>query len=127
MTLRFDPVGRLIVVPTRLAGPKTEFVVQLALDTGATQTMLNSRHLVLLGYDPASLTPGCELTTASGVESAPEVTLRKIEALDIERVDMSVVCHDLPPSTGVDGVLGLDFFQGRRLVIDFRQGTVDVD
>ena len=30
----------------------------------------------------------------------------------------------LPPSAGVDGLLGLDFMRGLGLSIDFRQGLV---
>ena len=41
--------------------------------------------------------------------------------------DFPIVCHTLPPSAAVDGVLGLDFFRGTRLVLDFRKGLVTVD
>ena len=40
---------------------------------------------------------------------------------------MSVVCHNLPPSITVDGVLGLDFFRGRRLVIDLYEGIITLE
>ncbi len=35
-----------------------------------------------------------------------------------------VSCHTLPPSAGVDGLLGLDFFRGERLTVDFRTGRL---
>jgi hypothetical protein len=32
--------------------------------------------------------------------------------------------HTLPPSAGIDGLLGLDFMRGQRLEIDFVRGFV---
>jgi hypothetical protein len=40
---------------------------------------------------------------------------------------MLVLCHTLPPSATVDGVLGLDFFRGYKLAIDFNKGIIDID
>jgi hypothetical protein len=67
------------------------------------------------------------LTTASGVETAPRLRVERVEALGTERRDFPLVCHTLPPSVGVDGVLGLDFFRGQRLVVDFRRGVVSLE
>lgn len=53
MNISFDPSKGLIVVPTRLSGPKGDTVVRLALDTGATGSTVNGEVIVLLGYDPA--------------------------------------------------------------------------
>ena len=41
-----------------------------------------------------------------------------------ERVDFAVLGHTLPPSAGVDGLLGLDFLRGQSLTVDFRTGHV---
>jgi len=37
-----------------------------------------------------------------------------------------ILCHTLPPSAGVDGLLGLDFFRGQRVTIDFQHGEVTI-
>lgn len=65
-----------------------------------------------------------QVTTGSGVEYAPRVTLSRILALEQERVDFPVLGHTLPPSSGVDGLIGLDFFRGQNLALDFRTGRV---
>lgn len=127
MSLRFDPTEGLIVVPTRLWGPAGDTVVRLALDTGATRTVVSWDVVVLVGYDPAATAERVQMTTGSGVEFVPRVFLEKIEALGQERRDFPVLCHTLPPSATVDGVLGLDFFRGRRLSIDLRTGVVTVE
>ncbi len=54
MSYRFDLQEKLIVVPARLSGPAGDTIVRLALDTGATSTLINTEVMVLLGYDPAT-------------------------------------------------------------------------
>ena len=71
MSLPFHPREGLIVVPTRLWGPNGDTVVRLALDTGATGSMLNWDVLMLLGYDPAVVPERIQVTTGSGVEFSP--------------------------------------------------------
>jgi hypothetical protein len=68
-----------------------------------------------------------QVTTGSGVEFVPRIRVQRIEALGTERVDFPVLCHTLPPSAIVDGLLGLDFLRGCRLEIDFRSGKVKLD
>ena len=82
---------------------------------------------VLLGYDPSVGPTRKQITTGSGVEFAPEISIDRIEALGMERLRFPVLCHTLPPSAGVDGLLGLDFLRGQRVVLDFRAGTITVD
>jgi predicted aspartyl protease len=124
MKIKFDPTQGLIVIPTRLYGFHTDALVRLALDTGATTSMINWDIAVLLGYDPASSKERIQVTTGSGVEFAPRITINKIEALGKSLESFPILCHTLPPSTTVDGLLGLDFFRGVRLVIDLKTGII---
>jgi hypothetical protein len=55
-----------------------------------------------------------------------EVQLLRIESLGQSRTNFPVLTHPLPPAAPVDGLLGLDFFRGTELVIDFRNGQIDV-
>lgn len=126
MTLPFDPQQGLIVVPAELWGPTGSVVLRLALDTGATATLVNIAMLVGVGYDPALAPTRVQVTTGSGVEYVPRVTLSRIRALGQERVDFGVLGHTLPPSAGVDGLLGLDFFRGQSVTIDFRAGYLTI-
>jgi hypothetical protein len=54
------------------------------------------------------------------------VPLEKVAALGLERTAFSVLAHTLPPSAGVDGLLGLDFLRGQVLTVDFRSGRIVV-
>ena len=127
MSLSFDPQVGLIVVPVRLWGPAGDTIAHLAMDTGATGSLVNWDIAVLLGYDPAATRERIRVTTGSSVEFAPQIVVQRVEALGRERTDFPIVCHTLPPSAAVDGVLGLDFFRGTRLVLDSRNGLVTVD
>lgn len=124
MNCPFDPQQGLIIVGAELWGPAGSVVLRLALDTGATSTVVNVALLVAVGYDPALVSERVQITTGSGVEFAPRVTLDKIVTLGQERMGFPVLGHTLPPSAGVDGLLGLDFFRGQRLIVDFCNGQV---
>lgn len=124
MSVPFDPQEGLIVVPAELWGPSGSVVLRLALDTGATSTVINVGMLVAIGYDPALTPDRVQVTTGSGVEFAPRITLQRFAALSQQRREFAVLGHTLPPSAGVDGLLGLDFVRGRRLTIDLRRGRV---
>jgi predicted aspartyl protease len=124
MSFAFDPHQGLIIVQAELTGPSGSAVLRLALDTGATSTVVNVGLLVAIGYDPALAPDRVQVTTGSGIEFAPQVILSKIVALGQTRTDFPVLAHTLPPSAGIDGLLGLDFFRGQTLAIDFRKGQL---
>jgi len=124
MKFEFDPTQGLIIIPTRLHGLGRDTIVRLALDTGATSSMINWDIGVLLGYDPASSKERIQVTTGSSVEFAPRIAVKRVEALGMCRENFPVLCHTLPPSASVDGLLGLDFFRGVRLVVDLQKGII---
>ena len=124
MTARFDEKQGLIILAARLWGPTGRVVLKVALDTGATSTIVNVGLLVAAGYDPAIAPDRVQVTTGSGVEFAPRVLVSQIAALGEERTRFPVLAHTLPPTAGVDGLLGLDFFRDRHVMVDFRRGRV---
>lgn len=122
MSSPFNAKRGLVIVRTELFGPSGSIVVRLALDTGATGTMVNVGLLTTIGYDPSLSPSRVQVTTGSGVEYVPQFAMSRIKALGQERSNFSVLAHTLPPSAGIDGLLGLDFVRGRVLNIDFAQG-----
>ncbi len=126
MSLSFDPGHGLIVVPTEIEGPTGSAILRLALDTGATSTVVNSGLLVAIGYDLALAPDRVEMTTGSGIEYAPRLAIIRLTAIGHSRENVFVLGHTLPQSTGVDGLLGLDFFRNSVLTIDFRDGSVEL-
>jgi predicted aspartyl protease len=127
MSAAFDRSEGLIVVPVELTGPSATGVARLALDTGATDTLINVAMLVSVAYDPSLVSERVQVTTGSGVEFAARILLQRIVAIGRERTRFPVLGHTLPSSTGIDGLLGLDFLRGQVLTIDFRAGSVSLD
>ncbi len=126
MTTRFDIRLGLIVVDVRIWGPSGSSVIPMALDTGASMSMINVARLLYVGYKTTSAVGRSIVTTASGSEQAVLFDVSSIEALGARRDRFRVLAYNLPPATGVMGLLGLDFFRNRRLVIDFRKATVQL-
>ena len=127
MSPTFDPHQGLIIVHAEVVGISGSAILQLALDTGATTTIINSGMFLSIGYDPAVSSDRVQITTGSGVEFVPRLIVKRLIALGKELPDFSILCHTLPPSAGVDGLLGLDFLRGNTLRIDFRDGEITLE
>jgi hypothetical protein len=126
MNFPFNPHQGLIIIQTELEGPSGQAILRRALDPGATSALINAAMLVSIGYDPALAPARFQITTGSGVEFVPRIMLSKLVALGQERRGFAVLCHTLPPSAGVDGLPGLDFFRDLNLNIDFRRGIISL-
>ena len=126
MNYAFNPHRGLVVVQAEVFGPSGSIVLRLALDTGATATMINVAPLISIGYDPSLVPDRVQVTTGSGVEYAPRVPVIRIKAMGRERNHFPVLAHTLPPSASIDGLLGLDYLRGLMLNIDFQQGTISL-
>ena len=124
MTSPFDPEQGLIVVTATMQGPIDSAVVKLALDTGATHSILHPDALARVGYQPDESENRVQVTTGSGLEYAPVVTVSKLAALGKVCAEFYVTAVALPETATVDGVLGLDFFRGHVLTLDFQQGRI---
>jgi predicted aspartyl protease len=122
----FNPKGRLIFVRAEIVGPVASQIIRLALDTGSTRTAINRQILETVGYDSSWFTSRFQMTTASGSELADSLSVQTLRALGQERVLFPVICHSVPKAAGVDGLLGLDFFQDLVLTINFRSGRIDL-
>ena len=127
MSEMFDARKGLVLLTAEIIGPKREVIVRLALDTGATATLIKPNALIIAGYDLTNLTDEAQVTTGSELISVPRITVRRIIALDVQVDDLSVLAHAVPKSARIDGVLGLDFFRGKRLTIDFQVGEITLE
>lgn len=78
MSYLFNPQRGLVVVQAELFGPSGSIVIRLALDTGATGTMINVAPLTAIGSDPSLALERVQVTTGSGVEYTPRISVTKI-------------------------------------------------
>ena len=78
MSFTFNARRGLIIVRAELFGPSGSIVLRLALDTGATATMVNVGPLAAVGYDPSLAVARVQVTTGSGVEYVPRIEVSRI-------------------------------------------------
>ena len=125
MSVPFNPSGSLIVVTATVFGPHGNRAVRLALDTAATETAISRRVLGIVGVDILT-SPTVPVTMGGGIVSVPLVTVDYLEALGQTQSGVTIQAHTLPSSLPIDGLLGLDFIRGQRLVVDFRTGQISL-
>jgi predicted aspartyl protease len=108
-------------------GSKGKLVLNLALDTGASRSVVSKEALEIIGFDVSAELDTVVVTMGSGTLSVPLVRIVQLDALECSKQDFSVLAHTLPSSSDVDGVLGLDFLRGHRLTIDFLQNLITLE
>ena len=99
----------------------------LLLDTGATMSAIRPSVLAAIGVRALPSAPATAIVTVSGIEHPPIVTVPSLAALGVRNLNAPVLAIELPPRAGFDGLLGLDFLRGHRLVLDFKAGILEFD
>jgi clan AA aspartic protease (TIGR02281 family) len=125
-SLKFNPRDSVIVVETKIWGPKRVATVRLVFDTGASLVILPWKLATGLGLK-IDQTKVIQTTTASTVESAPLITVPRMSILGEEVKKVNALVKDLPPEAGVDGLLGLSFIKNFQVHIDFNSGILSLD
>ena len=115
----FSSKHSIIICHAEVLGPKRELFVKMALDTGATYTMIPTEAAIAIGCDPSRSKRKIEITTGSGVEYVPIITLPEFKAFGIKVKNFDVICHNLPSQSPVEGLLGLNFLNKSKLIIHF--------
>ncbi len=123
----FDSQSPIIAADITLEGEEgTKRRIRAALDTGATYTMIPWEIAEALGYKPELSKEKVTLITASGVETAPIIEVKRIRFLGESIDNVPVVCHDLPPRSYVVGLLGSSFLRHFKITIDYRKGILEI-
>ena len=126
MNARFDPEFGSICVPVTVVGPRWSHDLQCVIDSGSQQTILPTIFLRALGCDLSKPAGRVRIRSATGTASVPLIRVSAIMALDRVRPDFLVAAHDFPLGTTADGLLGLDFFLGFILNLDFIRGRASL-
>jgi predicted aspartyl protease len=125
--ITFDPQSPVIVVDITLEGERgIKRRIRVALDTAATYTMIPWEIASALGYKPEISKEKVTLITASGVETAPIIEVKKIGFLDVIAENVPVICHDLPPKSYVVGLLGASFLRHFKITVDYPRGILEI-
>ncbi|MBI5555736.1 MAG: clan AA aspartic protease [Elusimicrobia bacterium] len=115
----FDATKSIIICHVEISGPKTEFSLKMAVDTGATYTAIPLEAAVGIGCSPLRFSRKIEITMGGSIEYVPFIIIPKIRAFGIELKNFPVICHNLPQTSPVEGLLGLNFLEGAKIIIDF--------
>src|SRR5438445_6857750 len=100
MTVSFNPHYGLIQVTVDVEGPSgLVATVQLALDTGATHTLVSGRALTRVGYLLSQASQQVQVATAGGVLPMSRLPVQRLTALGQDRFNFLVTAHNLPASS----------------------------
>lgn len=116
----------IIVLFAEISGPSGSRFIKMLLDTGATFTTIPYEAAIAIGYDPSKSRERVEFITASGIEYEPIINVKSIKALGFENKNFDIVCHNLPPQSSVEGLLGLNFLTQFNVFLKFLEDTLEV-
>ena len=101
----------------------------LALDTGASNTIIDLAALIILGYEIKDAVRTVEFETAKGELTAQVFVVKEITALGITRRNMEICSYDFFNNnifSDMHGVLGLDFIRDCKVCIDMVDQEITV-
>src|SRR5438067_956106 len=105
MTFPFNPRYGLVIVPAKLRGPGGESEIRLAIDTGASFTLISSDVLSEIRCFPITGARHRRIATISGLEDVAVVRVESLSALGSQRSRVPVIFRTLPAAARVDGLL----------------------
>ncbi len=118
--LEIDDAGRM-VAPVTING---QGPYRLILDTGANRTVLAAHVAADLGLNAETETP---LLGVAGAARASTVRVAHLQSGSFERRDIPAAILSGQMLADADGIIGMDGFRGKRLVIHMRAGAFDLE
>ena len=104
--------------------------VRLAIDTGASHTVVDLTALLIAGYSLSDIKGATQFETAQGIMDAHVFQLKKFEVLGMQLTNFDISSYDFLAYglvTEFDGMLGLDFFKGKKVCFDFGKSLVSIE
>ena len=116
----------LIIIIAQIDG----YDVRLALDTSASDSVIDLTALMIAGYHKSNILEIVELKTAKGSIDADIYVIKEMKALGITKNNFKIYSYDFLINgvlTEIDGVLGIDFFKSRKICIDFIKFEITIN
>lgn len=128
MTYKFkrEPESGLIQVNIEI---DKKYELKMILDTGATNTTIDSNALYLIGHNLKDTIGTVEIETANGIIETNVYELDSFSSLGIEKEKFQIQVYDFIAHgifSDYNGLLGLDFFDGKRFCIDIAENTISI-
>ena len=128
MTYNFErmPDGGFIIVSVTL-DKKSKF--RMILETGCSDTTVDSSALYLSGYELKNTVEIVEIETANGIVESKIFELNHVHSLGITKEKLRIQVYDFLAHgifSNYDGLLGLDFLEGKKICIDTLENTITI-
>jgi predicted aspartyl protease len=129
MTYNFEreSASGLIVVSVEI---DNKYQLKMILDTGATNTTIDSNWLYLLGYDLKDSIGTVEIETANGVIETEVFEIGKFSSLGMTKNKFPIQVYDFLAHgifSDYNGLLGLDFLEGKKFCIDTKNDIITLN
>ena len=121
--LTFDPNASLLIFPCQ-AEYRRRILLDLALDTGASTTIISTKAAKEIGYELSQITALASFGDASQTHLVPKVTLKSLSLADARVENIEALCYTIPEEHGIDGVIGLNFLCQFNIGLDFKRGIL---
>ncbi len=122
---RLSDEDSLIIVKAGIGNDR----LSLALDTGASHTVIDLTALLLAGIEIKDAKRIVQLETGKGIIDAYVFDVTSITVLGITKYNIEVCSYDFLANNvllDIHGVLGLDFFKNMDLLISFKRFEISV-
>ena len=99
----------------------------MVLDTGATNTTIDSNALYLLGYDLKDNIGKVEIETVNGIIETEVFEVGSFFSLGQIKNKFQIQVYDFLAHgifSDYNGLLGLDFLEGKKFCIDMKLNTI---
>ena len=106
-----------------------KYDLRMVLDTGATNTTIDSNALYLLGYDLRDKIGTVEIETANGIVETELFEVNNFSSLGIVKHNYQIQVYDFLAHgifSDYNGLLGLDFWSGKKFCIDTSENIITI-
>jgi len=119
--------ARKLLVKAKLIGRKFSVSEDALMDTGAAFTVIPPETADYLELELNKDYPKATLVTASGIIETPVKILNRMEVANIKAENLPVVIHKIPDPAPVKILLGMNFIENVKLIVDGKKGTFDLE
>ena len=128
MTYKFkrESESGLILVNVEI---DNKYELKMILDTGATNTTIDSNALYLLGHDLKDNIGTVEIETANGIIETEIFEINRFSSLGLTKQNFQVQVYDFLAHgifSDYNGLLGLDFLEETKFCIDTNANVITV-
>lgn len=98
----------------------------MAIDTGATYTIIPVETAILIGCNPVTPSRRIEIIMGGSTEYLPIVNIPEVKIFGIKLKKIEVICHNLPPKSPVHGLVGLNILRHFNVWFKFKSYILEI-